>query len=216
MMVCLGVAVWSGSGIFQSVFRMMNGFFSFASDNVQLAAEVASERNEYDTLRDQFQTPPSSLKNMEAAVNLLENSIVDRVNPGKMMRFVGGLLSENPSLDVTSFEWFLANDPSGQAASLAFATGLDVYQVVDLKGEVFEDTDPELALEFFEDMIEQIENRPDMSVIISAEPELVEGGGRLSGELERTTDVRSILNDFSSRTFDFRIVWNPNYDKEQV
>ena len=210
---CLAVAVWAGTSILQSGFRIINGFFSFASDNVQYEAEVASERAEYNRLREQFQTPPSSLKNMEAAVNLLDNSLVERVNPGKMMRFVGGLLSENQFLDVERFDWFLANDPGGGAAApLAFATGLDVYQVVSLRGEVFADADPEVAIVLFGEMIEEIENRPDMSVIISEEPELVEKGGRLSGELERTTDVRSILNDFSSRRFDFRIIWNTNYD----
>ena len=214
-LACFAVAVWAGTGIVQGVFRMLGGFFSFASDNVELAAEVVSERNEYNRLREQFQTPPSSLKNMEAAVNLLDNSIVERINPGKMMRFVGGLLSDNQFLDVESFDWFLANDPSGEAVPLAFATGLDVYQVVDVQGAVFEGTNPELAVELFGDMIDQIESRPDMSVIISAEPELVERGGRLSGELERATDVRSILNDFSSRDFDIRIIWNANYAREQ-
>ena len=212
---CLVVAGWAGSGILQSGFRMLNGFFSFASENVNLAAEVASERNEYNRLREQFQTPPSSLKNMEAAVNLLDNSLVERINPGKMMRFVGGLLSDNQFLDVQTFDWFLANDPSGQPAPLAFATGLGVYQVADLQGEVFEDTNPELAVELFREMVEQIESRPDMSVIIIAEPELVETGGRLSGELEQATNVHNILNDFSSRAFNFRIIWNTDYGREQ-
>ncbi len=204
---CVGVAVWSAWNMGGSGLGMIGGVSEYATDNDDLARQIQNIQSDYDRQRERFQAPPSSLDNMEAAVNLLDRSLVEKINPGKMMHYVGNLLSDNQSLQVDELNWFISNGPATGAAQLAFATGFDVYEVVEINGIVVEGANPERTVAAFASMVDEIGQRPDMAVEVLRQPTLVETGGRLTGDLDISTDVRGQLNEFSERGFAIRIAW---------
>ncbi len=213
--VCLLVTGWGLANAYEIGGLTLTTYNTYTAKSSDLQTEIGELRENYENQVRGFGEPPSTPENMRSAVNVLDNSIDETgQGPGRMLLFISKILAENPAIQLETFDWYISNDKAGPTGSFSFANGRKVYEVVELSGVLDPNANPERAFSQFQGLVDVIQNRADMSLVVKGSPALVEAGGELRLTIEEGTNIRGQLNAYSNNAFNLLVAWEQDYDPD--
>lgn len=206
----LAIIAWGAINLLGIGSNAMDTYNSYAAQNSELSVSIAQLKENYENQVAGFGVPPSSPANMRSAVNVLDNVASGRgVGPGKLMLYVSKLLENSRAIQVDGFSWYISNDTSNPTGEYSFANGRKTYEVVEVSGVLDPDINSEFAFSQYQAFLENINSRPDMTVVEKVSPSLLEAGGELIVEINDFSDIRGELNAFTNNTFVLAVAWEP-------
>jgi len=185
-------------------------YFKFQVPNIEATARVAQLKSTYDSQVAEFVEPPSTPENMRAVSNIFAFTSYEQINPSALLFYVSKAIQKNSTLiELKDITWYLTDDPNSRHfRSLAYLSGSDLYQVINIKGTFFERRNQTLedVLANVDRFMEGFESRSDIDVELLEGPKKLDTSGNISGTASLETNVTA-ASRLTTLDFLIRVRW---------